>query len=165
MTSFDKISIHKHTNQRSFRNHQNPPQRKHTWKRIYNSTHQNNWNHNEPKLLPGIEEITEGQAHTNTRKLYRDISTGTAVFFNRKRVNVCEHTTKTASLESLRKVPPRDCERDVIFVFQYFPFHVVYFNYYLLYQEENPNSNMHLIRIYNKHNLIGHLPWRHIFWK
>ena len=50
----------------------------------------------------GIEEITEGQERTNTRKLYRDISTGTAVFFNRKRVNVCEHTTRTASLESLR---------------------------------------------------------------
>ena len=40
------------------------------------------------------------------------VSTGTAVFLNRKRVNVCEHTTKTASLESLRKVPPGDYERD-----------------------------------------------------
>ena len=38
-----------------------------------------------------------GQAQTNTRKLNRDISTGTAVFLNRKRVNVCEHTTKTPS--------------------------------------------------------------------
>ena len=28
----------------------------------------------------------KGQAHTNTRKLNRDISTGTAVFLNRKRV-------------------------------------------------------------------------------
>ena len=36
------------------------------------------------KLLPGIEEITKGQAHTNTWKLYWDISTGTAIFFNRK---------------------------------------------------------------------------------
>ena len=43
-------------------------------------------------LLPEIEEITEGQAHINTRKLYRDISTGTAVFINHKRANVCEHT-------------------------------------------------------------------------
>ena len=60
----------------------------------------------------GIEEITKGQAHTNTWKLYRDISTGMAVFFNRKRVNVCEHQTKTALLESLRKVPPGGCERD-----------------------------------------------------
>jgi hypothetical protein len=34
----------------------------------------------------------------NTRKLYRDILTGTAIFFNRKRVTVCEHTTKKASL-------------------------------------------------------------------
>ena len=33
------------------------------------------------KLLPG----TKGQAHTSTRKLYRDISTGTAVFLNQKR--------------------------------------------------------------------------------
>ena len=32
-----------------------------------------------------------------TQKLYRDISTGTAVFINWKRVNVCEHTTKMAS--------------------------------------------------------------------
>ena len=32
---------------------------------------QNKW-----KLLPEIEEITEGEAHKNTRKLYRDISTG-----------------------------------------------------------------------------------------
>ena len=30
---------------------------------------------------------------TDTRKLYRDILTGTAVFLNQKRVNVCEHTT------------------------------------------------------------------------
>ena len=60
-------------------------------------------------FLPGIEEITKGQAYTNTRKLYRDVSTGTAVFLNQKRVNVCEHTTKTASLKSLRKVPPGGC--------------------------------------------------------
>ena len=38
--------------------------------------------------------------------MYRDISTGTVVFLSRKRVNVCEHMTKTASLESLRMVPP-----------------------------------------------------------
>ena len=31
----------------------------------------------------------------------------TAVLLNQKRVNVCEHTTKTVSLESLRKVPPK----------------------------------------------------------
>ena len=52
-----------------------------------------------------IEEITEEQAHTIIRKLYRDILTGTVVFFKRRRVNVCEHTTKKASLESLQKVP------------------------------------------------------------
>ena len=59
-----------------------------------------------------LKRSQKRQAHTNTWKLKRDISTGTAVFLNRKRVNVCEHTTKTASLESLRKVPPGGCERD-----------------------------------------------------
>ena len=48
----------------------------------------------------------------DTRKLYQDISTGTAVFINQKRVNVCEHMTKMALLESLWKVPPGGCERD-----------------------------------------------------
>ena len=42
-----------------------------------------------------------GQAHKNTRKLYRNILTGMAIFINQKRVNVCEHTTKMGSLESL----------------------------------------------------------------
>ena len=42
-----------------------------------------------------LKRSQKGQAHTNTRKLNRDISTGTAVFLNRKRVNVCEHTIKT----------------------------------------------------------------------
>ena len=42
-----------------------------------------------------------GQAHENTWKLYRNISTGMAVFINQKRVNVCEHMTQMASLESL----------------------------------------------------------------
>ena len=59
-----------------------------------------------------LKRSRKGQAHTNIRKLNRDISTGTAVFLNRKRVNVCEHTTKTVSLESLQKVPPGGCERD-----------------------------------------------------
>ena len=59
-----------------------------------------------------LKRSQKGQAHTNTRKLNRDISTGPAVFLNRKRVNVCEHTTKMASLESLQKVPPGGCERD-----------------------------------------------------
>ena len=48
-----------------------------------------------------IEGITVGQAHVNTRKLTRNILTGTAVFLNQKRANVCEHTTKMVSLESL----------------------------------------------------------------
>ena len=40
-----------------------------------------NYNENDLRqVLPGIEEITKGQAHTKTRKLYRDISTGTARF-------------------------------------------------------------------------------------
>ena len=46
------------------------------------------------KLLPEIEEITVGQAHENTQKLYRNISTGVAVFINQKRANVCEHMTR-----------------------------------------------------------------------
>ena len=36
----------------------------------------------------------------NSLKLYRDISTGTAVFIKQRRVSVCEHVTKMASLES-----------------------------------------------------------------
>ena len=34
------------------------------------------------EILPEIEVITVGQAHENTRKLYRNISTGMAVFIN-----------------------------------------------------------------------------------
>ena len=55
----------------------------------------------ESENLPEIEVITVGQAHENTQKLYRNISTGATVFLNQKRSNVCEHTTKIASLESL----------------------------------------------------------------
>ena len=50
------------------------------------------------------QELKRSQTNRHTQTLYRDISTGMAVFLNRKRVNVCEHTTKTVSLESLRKV-------------------------------------------------------------
>ena len=52
------------------------------------------------KLLPKIEEISNGKTHTNTRKRIQNISTVTDVFLSQKRVNVCEHTTKMASLES-----------------------------------------------------------------
>ena len=52
------------------------------------------------KLLPKTEEISIGKAHTNTRKLNRNILTVTAVFLNQKRVNVYEHMTKMVSLES-----------------------------------------------------------------
>ena len=55
---------------------------------------------NKGKERREIEEITVGKAHANTRKLNRNISTVTAVFLNQKRMNVCEHTTKMASLES-----------------------------------------------------------------
>ena len=34
-----------------------------------------------------LKRSQKGQAHTNTRKLNRDISTGMAIFLNRKRVN------------------------------------------------------------------------------
>ena len=50
----------------------------------------------ESENLPGIEEITEGQAHKNTLKLYRDILTGTAVFLNRKKVFTLFRLRKTA---------------------------------------------------------------------
>ena len=54
-----------------------------------------------------LEEITKRQAHTNTQKLYRDISTGTAVFLNRKRVFVCDAVfvvcSQTFALFRLRK--------------------------------------------------------------
>ena len=65
------------------------------------------------KTYQELKRSQKGQAHTNTWKLNQDISTGTDIFLNRKRVNVCEHTTKTASLESLRKVPPGGCKRDL----------------------------------------------------
>ena len=52
---------------------------------------------------PKIEDITGGKAHVNTRKLNLNILTITEVFLNQNRVNVCEHTTKMASLESLLK--------------------------------------------------------------
>ena len=57
-------------------------------------------------------------SRTGTRKLNRNISTGTAVFLHQKRANVCEHTTKMASLFPFPYF--------VIFVLRYFPFHVVY---------------------------------------
>ena len=52
------------------------------------------------KLLPKIEDITVGKAHTNTGELNQNILTVTAIFLNQKRMNVCEHTTMMASLES-----------------------------------------------------------------
>ena len=44
-----------------------------------------------------FEEITLGQAHVNTWKFNLNILTGTAIFLNRKRADVCEHMTKMAS--------------------------------------------------------------------
>ena len=52
------------------------------------------------KLLPKIQEIFRGKAHTNKWKLIQNILTVTDVFFNQKRVNICEHTEKMASVES-----------------------------------------------------------------
>ena len=49
------------------------------------------------KLLPKIEEISRGKAHTNTCKLIQNILMITDVFFNQKRVNVCDHMVKIAS--------------------------------------------------------------------
>ena len=45
-----------------------------------------------------------------TRKLSRNILMVTAVFLNQKRVNICEHLTENASLESFWKVLPGGCE-------------------------------------------------------
>ena len=66
---------------------------------------------NKGKLLLESKEITVAKAYPNTQKLNQNILTVTAVFLNKKRVNVCEHTTKMASLESFWKVPPGGCER------------------------------------------------------
>jgi len=41
------------------------------------------------KLLPNIEEVTVGHAHTNTQKLNRNILTGMSVFLIQKRASVC----------------------------------------------------------------------------
>ena len=72
-----------------------------TWKGNYRSTNITSKGNESENSLLEIEEISVGQAHENTRKLYRNISTGMAVFINQKRANVCEHTTKMASLGSL----------------------------------------------------------------
>ena len=50
-------------------------------------------------MLLFCEVITVGQAHENTLKMYQSILMGTAIFLNQKRANICEHTTKMASLE------------------------------------------------------------------
>ena len=53
------------------------------------------------KLIPKIEEISDGKTHTNTRKLIQNILMVTDAFLKQKSANVCEHMTKMASLESL----------------------------------------------------------------
>ena len=50
------------------------------------------------------------ERHMQTHGNNQNILTVTDVFLNQKRVNVCEHTTKMASLESFRKVSPGGCE-------------------------------------------------------
>ena len=52
------------------------------------------------KVLPKIEKISGGKAHSNTRKPMI-----TDFFLNQKRVNVCEHMVKMASCESFWTVP------------------------------------------------------------
>ena len=49
------------------------------------------------KLLPKSKETSGGKAHTNKRKLIRNILTITDVLLNQMRVNVCEHKVKKAS--------------------------------------------------------------------
>ena len=110
------------------------------------------------KLLPGIEEITEGQAHTNKLKLYRDILTGTAVTSDAIFV-MCSQTftlfrlIKTAMPVEISRysfhlfvcdcpsvissIPGKSFHFPfplfVIFVLRYFPFHVVYIYIYIYY--------------------------------
>ena len=66
----------------------------------------------QPLIMSNIKmnQITVGKVHANTRKLNRNILKVTAVFLNQKRMNVCEHTTQMASLESFKKVPPGGCK-------------------------------------------------------
>ena len=52
------------------------------------------------KLFLKNEQISGGNADTNKQKLILNILMVTDVFLNQKRVNVCEHTVKVASLES-----------------------------------------------------------------
>jgi hypothetical protein len=66
--------------------------------------------------LPGIEEITKGQAHANTRKLYRDISTGTAIFLNCTSVLSFPRGLFLSHL--VTEMPPPQHDR----IFLYFPF-------------------------------------------
>ena len=60
---------------------------------------QNMGKEREKKLLPKIEEISRGKAHTNALKFIQNILTITDVFLNQKRVNICEHMVKIASRE------------------------------------------------------------------
>ena len=57
------------------------------------------------KLLPKNEEISGRKAHTNTRRLNRNISTITDAFHDQKIVNACEHTVKTAPRASALSFP------------------------------------------------------------
>ena len=63
------------------------------------------------KLLPKIEEISRGKAHTNTWKLIQNILTVTDIFLNLKRVIVCEHMTRMPSLEFFKGATRGLCER------------------------------------------------------
>ena len=55
------------------------------------------------KTYQELKRSQKGQAHTNTRKLYRDISTGTAVFLNRKTDAIFVVCSQTFTLFQMRK--------------------------------------------------------------
>ena len=76
------------------------------WKGKYRSIDNTKYGKGKGKLLQRNEEFSGGKAHTNTWKLIRNILTVTNVFLNQKRVNVCEHMVKMASIRSFWMVPP-----------------------------------------------------------
>ena len=57
------------------------------------------------KIRIEYEDISGRKAHTNTRRLNRNISTITDAFHDQKIVNACEHTVKTAPRASALSFP------------------------------------------------------------
>ena len=70
---------------------------------IYNLQNKGKESENSYQELKRSQKERHTQSHGNCIEIFR---LARPSFSIRKRVNVCEHTTKMASLESLRKVPP-----------------------------------------------------------